>query len=87
MASLIGKPLFTDKMTAERERLAFARVCIEVKAGATLPEEILLQDVNGSRSMQKIEYEWIPVSCSHCNVFGHIEARCPKKAKVVQHGL
>ncbi|KAM7462181.1 hypothetical protein LguiA_030315 [Lonicera macranthoides] len=27
MASIIGKPLFMDRMTAERERLAYARGC------------------------------------------------------------
>ena len=30
LASVIGKPLFTDKMTAERKIIIFARVCIKV---------------------------------------------------------
>ncbi|KAM7462232.1 hypothetical protein LguiA_030353 [Lonicera macranthoides] len=66
MASIIGKPLFMDRMTAERERLAYAR------------------DENGNKYWQKVEYEWIPVSCKGCGVFGHTDARCPKKPKVLQ---
>lgn len=42
MANIIGKPLFTDQMTAEKERLTYAMVCVEVKIGATLPEMVLL---------------------------------------------
>lgn len=30
IASVIGKPLFTDSTTAERGRLAYARICVEV---------------------------------------------------------
>ncbi|KAM7507986.1 hypothetical protein LguiA_018439 [Lonicera macranthoides] len=53
MASRIGKPLFTDRMTAERERLAYPWVCVEVKVGTTLPEVLDLQDVDGMRFIQK----------------------------------
>lgn len=84
MASTIGRPLFTDRMTAEKERLANARVCVEIKVGSTLPELVILQDEDGNRVMQKVEYEWIPVSCKDCGVFGHTDARCPKKTKMVQ---
>ena len=42
LASMISTPLFTDKMTAKRERLTYARVCIGVKVGMRLHEEIIL---------------------------------------------
>lgn len=33
---------------------------------------------------QKAEYEWLPLSCKHCRVFEHSDARCNKEPKVQQ---
>ena len=84
LASAVGKPLFTDKMTADKDRITFARVCVEIKVGAKLPEVVMVQDETGNIVEQKIEYEWLPVSCGNCGVFGHAETRCLKKPKMVQ---
>ena len=84
LASVVGRPLFTDKMTAERERLMFARVCVEIKSGDVLPQMIGVQDEDGSQFEQKVEYEWIPMSCVGCGFFGHTDARCPKKPRLVK---
>lgn len=40
IASLEGRPLFTDMMTAKRSRPTYARVCVEVSVGGHLPEVI-----------------------------------------------
>ena len=29
----------------------------------------------------KVGYEWKPVTCNHCKMFGHIKEECRKKAK------
>ena len=71
-------------MTAGRERHSYARVCVEIKVGAARPEMILLKDVNGSRLMQKVVYEWVPVAGKNYNVFRDIEPKCPKKPKIIQ---
>lgn len=57
MPSTIGKPLFTDHMTAEKERLAYARLYVEVGVSSDLPESIQMQDMDCQKIDQKIEYE------------------------------
>ena len=42
IASAAGTPLFADSATLSRKRLSYARVCIEINAGAQLVEEINL---------------------------------------------
>ena len=82
LASVAGKPLFIDKMTAKRKRIAYARMCVEIKAGDPLPEIITINGHNGLVIDQKVEYKWIPNSCKHCGVFGHLEAKCLRMQKV-----
>ena len=47
IASMIGRPLFTDMMTARRSRLAFARVCVEISIENQFLDKVLIQDSNG----------------------------------------
>lgn len=42
MASIIGGPLFTNRMTTESGRFAYARVCVEIKIRSVLPDEVML---------------------------------------------
>ncbi|XP_020261132.1 uncharacterized protein LOC109837342 [Asparagus officinalis] len=49
IASLIGKPITTDKLTANRQRLAYARVLVEVTLPSSLPDEIHIQGPNGKK--------------------------------------
>ncbi|KAK8556070.1 hypothetical protein V6N13_070140 [Hibiscus sabdariffa] len=37
IASVLGVPLYMDSITASRERLEFAKVCVEVEAGRRIP--------------------------------------------------
>ena len=84
IASLIGKPLFTDMMTAHRSILTYARVCVEISIDDELPEKVFLQEPNGIMFEQVVEYEWVPSFCKHCNVFGHLEAKCNNKKPSVK---
>lgn len=54
---------------------------MEVRVGDPLPNSIILKDAKGKKMEQKVEYEWIPVSCKPCGVFWHTGARCLKKEK------
>lgn len=49
--------------------------------GDPLPNFIILKDAKGMKMEQKVDYEWIHVSCKLCGIFGHTEARCLKKEK------
>ena len=59
----MGTPLFTDKMTANRERLTFARVCVEIEVEKALPETIPIKGTNNVVTQQRVEYEWVPIWC------------------------
>ena len=65
IASAIGQPLFADTTTLSRKRLTFARVCIEVEAGAPMTEEInLTSGVSEDPCLDPIKirvvYQWKP---------------------------
>ncbi|KAG6741191.1 hypothetical protein POTOM_054423 [Populus tomentosa] len=65
IASLVGRPLFADTVTASRETLRFARVCVEVDFEKMLPDSVTIEDDKGYSYDQKVEYEWQPTSrCS-----------------------
>lgn len=80
--SQIGKPCYTDKITADLEqgegegRLSYARILVEVNAHDKLKDQIILRGPDGSETIQKIWYEWRPWQCLKCKSFGHKEAEC-----------
>lgn len=70
IASRIGKPLATDKLTANRDRLAYARVLVEMEIKDNLKYEIPVNDM-GTKFLQEVIYEWRPVRCKRCKQLGH----------------
>ncbi|XP_074270876.1 uncharacterized protein LOC141594786 [Silene latifolia] len=81
MSSRIGKPMFADVPTTNKDKLSFARVMIEVDIASNLPLEISLNTPFGP-STQGIQYEWLPFYCSECGKMGHKKQTCKKnKAK------
>lgn len=77
IASAVGKPLHTDKLTASKKRISFARICVEVEASKELPKDLYIQCENGDWITILVEYDWKPQVCTHCKVFGHTNAQCP----------
>ncbi|KAI0507243.1 hypothetical protein KFK09_013365 [Dendrobium nobile] len=67
IASKIGIPLAVDALTAQRTRLTFARVCIQVDVDATYPEEI------------PISIEDDPSPYEHCKSLVHSTSFRPTK--------
>ncbi|XP_020253839.1 uncharacterized protein LOC109830893 [Asparagus officinalis] len=82
IASLIGRPIATDKLTANRQRLAYARVLVEVKLPTSLPDQIVINSPNGRKFNQKIVYELKPRWCEHYKQVGHDLLKCKKKPMV-----
>lgn len=81
ISSSIGRPVIMDSMTAYVckngvGRTEFARVLVEIEANKGFKEVIELQyidrnnQVKGTKNV-KVNYEWKPPLCSHCQVFGH----------------
>ncbi|KAL0926454.1 hypothetical protein M5K25_002688 [Dendrobium thyrsiflorum] len=78
IASKIGIPLAVDALTAQRTRLTFACVCVQVSADATFPEEVPISLEDEVFSL-KIQYEWKPTPCEHCKSLSHLSSYCPTK--------
>lgn len=75
IASCIGKPLATDRMTANRERLTYARILVEMEIKNDLRYEVRVNDM-GIKFLQDVVYEWRPIRCKRCKQLGHSVAGC-----------
>ncbi|GAB2278641.1 hypothetical protein Dimus_013318 [Dionaea muscipula] len=81
IASVIGQPIHLDRYTASRERLSYARVCIEVDAAGPCHREVRLRC--GDREvLVKVKFDWFPARCEMCRVFGHATSGCPAQPRV-----
>ncbi|XP_020264066.1 uncharacterized protein LOC109839998 [Asparagus officinalis] len=86
VASLIGKPIATDKLTATRQRLSYARVLLEVKfpLKEPLPDQLIIQGPDGRNYTQPVLYEFKPRWCTLCSMVGHNIEQCRRnRAKKV----
>ncbi|XP_020253738.1 uncharacterized protein LOC109830781 [Asparagus officinalis] len=81
IASLIGNPITTDKLTATRKRLSYARVLLEVKLPlkSPLPDQLVIQGPDGKSYTQKVIYEFKPKWCDTCKIIGHLTEHCRRK--------
>lgn len=78
ITSAIGHRRFVDDATADRERLAYARVCVEITPECSFPSKVNI--LLGNKWIeQSIHYEWKPYSCGGCNSFDHAASSCTKK--------
>ena len=79
IASALGNSLYMDRITANKQRVAYAKVCIEVEACKEVPRnvEVVLKD--GTVISVFVEVPWMPAKCSQCGIFGHNDKGCPSK--------
>ncbi|GJT15613.1 RNA-directed DNA polymerase, eukaryota, reverse transcriptase zinc-binding domain protein [Tanacetum coccineum] len=88
LASRLGKPLIMDNLTAEIckkgvGRVKYARVLVEVPANKCVPDEIevIYRDKDRVEICRKkiiVKFDWLPLRCSNCCVFGHDLKTCGK---------
>ncbi|XP_021985786.1 uncharacterized protein LOC110881979 [Helianthus annuus] len=95
VASKIGVPKMLDSYTATMcaeswGRSSYARALVEVQAGADLKRSVMVAipslDGNSYSKVVKIEYDWEPLRCFSCCVFGHEDNSCPKSQQVGSNG-
>lgn len=79
----MGIPLKTDKYTKERTRIKYVRLLIDIPLEGPFPNYIEFFDEEDVLIRQEVIYEWKPLKCSHCKMFGHEAVSCKKK-KVVR---
>ncbi|XP_060187471.1 uncharacterized protein LOC132616806 [Lycium barbarum] len=81
IASYLGKPLCTDRLTAQYECISYARMLIEMDITREIPDEMPIEMPDGSIRYQVIDYDWKPKFCQDCNHFGHIIGACREPVK------
>ncbi|XP_020243133.1 uncharacterized protein LOC109821354 [Asparagus officinalis] len=81
IVSVVGRPITTDKLTANKQMLAYARVLVEVTFPSSLPDQISIQGPNGKQFSQKVNYELKPRWCEFCNQVGHESSYCKRKSR------
>ncbi|CAL5401263.1 unnamed protein product [Camellia sinensis] len=83
IASIIGTPLYLDEPTFKRNRLTFARICIEVPANKEIPKSFKINFGYGDPYEIQVEVPWKPQRCDGCKTFGHTTNLCPQKPKTL----
>ncbi|KAI0531084.1 hypothetical protein KFK09_000636 [Dendrobium nobile] len=77
ISSYVGIPISVDSLTANRTRLAFARVCVLISKDSVLPDEISIE-IEGEDLVLKVLYDWKPEKCEGCGSLIHHFSLCPK---------
>ncbi|GAV81837.1 DUF4283 domain-containing protein/zf-CCHC_4 domain-containing protein [Cephalotus follicularis] len=81
IASVLGRPLYMDAPTTNRQALTYARVCVDILATSSFLNSILLDLDDGTSIVVGVEYPWKPQACSLCKVFDHANESCPKAVR------
>lgn len=78
IADALGDPKEMDDWTKNLSSLSVAHVKVEADATKPFPSELELVRQNGAVFRVKVEYPWLPPTCSHCKELGHIVKDCLK---------
>ncbi|GAV83448.1 DUF4283 domain-containing protein [Cephalotus follicularis] len=81
IASVLGKPLYMDAQTTNRQVLTYARVCVDMSATSSFPISILLDVDDGISTIVGVKYPWKPQAFSLCKVFDYANKSCPKAVR------
>jgi len=84
IGSLLRIPLKTDKYTKEKTCIRYARLLIEMPVEGPFPQYVEFTNVHDMLIQQSVNYEWLPLKCSHCQMFEHEIELCKKKAGTKQ---
>jgi len=76
---MLGVPLKTDKFTKDKIMLKCASLLIEMPLVGSFLDYSEFSNEKNVLIRQNVHYEWIPIKCSHCRMFGHIVDHCKKK--------
>lgn len=80
LASYLGRPICTDKLTATGDTISYARVLIEIDITQPLSDTITIEKSDGNIWEQDIDYEWRPKFYQNCAHFRHFTEVCGKEA-------
>ncbi|KAI0504295.1 hypothetical protein KFK09_015247 [Dendrobium nobile] len=75
IASYVGIPISVDALTANRTRLTFARVCVQINKNSPLPDVIPIEIDRDDLNL-KVVYDWKPTPCEGCGSLFHPFSLC-----------
>ncbi|XP_070025131.1 uncharacterized protein [Nicotiana sylvestris] len=84
IASYLGKPICSDRLTVEGERVSYARMLVEMDVSYELPDTMLIEEEDGKYREQTLDYEWKPVFCEECFQIWHHDEKCGKALLISQ---
>ncbi|XP_057248240.1 uncharacterized protein LOC130590220 [Beta vulgaris subsp. vulgaris] len=87
IVGVIGKPIRTDRATAQKDSIEFARVLVEVRIDQDFPNEIRFENENGVEIVQGVKYECKPIFCKDCGGIGHTLEECRAKKQEIQRRM
>ena len=64
ITSVLGNPLYMDCITTNQQRVAYAKVCIEIEVGLDVPRSIKVELKDGSVVSVYVEVPCMPAKCS-----------------------
>ncbi|GFY96656.1 hypothetical protein Acr_11g0009620 [Actinidia rufa] len=78
ICSKIGKPIYMDKLTTQKERITYARCLVEIDMAKEIKHSVKvnLNFPGGGIYEQPIFYENLPRFCSLCKNMGHTKEGC-----------
>ncbi|GAA0158258.1 hypothetical protein LIER_38608 [Lithospermum erythrorhizon] len=78
IASKVGIPMYTDKVTKDRTKMSYARCLVDVDVSKPPVLEFGVKLSGGRRYIQKVTCECYPDYCCDCKTFGHNVFKCKK---------
>ncbi|XP_042029130.1 uncharacterized protein LOC121776068 [Salvia splendens] len=72
IGKLLGNPIQVDRAMANKSRLSFARISVEIDITKPPPEEIIC----GRETIQQVKWDKIPAYCMECRHVGHRSEVC-----------
>ena len=73
-----------DQITARKQRLSFAKICVELEVMKKIPKSIKVKLRNDNIVDVYVEVTWRPQRCLHCGIFGHVDKACLQKPIVAK---
>ena len=71
IASALGNLFYMDRINANQQQLAFAKVCVKVEASMDIPQIIEVEIHDGSLVQVYVDIPWLPAKCFQCKIFCH----------------
>ncbi|CAF2056583.1 unnamed protein product, partial [Brassica oleracea] len=78
VAGLVWDPKETDDFTLNMVNLTLSHVKVELDLTQPLPSVVEFTRQNGEVVEVKVDFPWLPSTCSHCHELGHVMRNCLK---------